>query len=78
MRGTVEVKSAVVQTWEGESVEVEGGAYLPPEAFLATSAELDRLREQQQETSNLVPALLVGAALFGLAAGYWLGRRDDD
>jgi len=78
MRGTVEVKSAVVQTWEGESVEVEGGAYLPPEAFLATSAELDRLREKQQETSNLVPTLMVGAALFGLAAGYWLGRRDDD
>jgi hypothetical protein len=78
MRGTVEVKSAVVQTWEGESVEVEGGAYLPPEAFLATSAELDRLREKQQETSNVVPVLMVGAALFGLAAGYWLGRRDDE
>ena len=77
MRGTVEVKSAVVQTWEGESVEVQGGAYLPPEAFLATSAELHRLREAQHQTSNPVPALLFGAALCGLAAGYWLGRRDD-
>lgn len=71
----LEVSTAVVHTPEGDSVEVQGGAYLSPEAFLTTSAELNRLRERAAET-NSVAGLLLGAALVGLAAGYWLGRRD--
>jgi hypothetical protein len=74
----MEVKSAVVQTYEGEQVEVYGGAYLPPETVLATSAELTRLRESKQASSSVMPSLLVGAAVMGLAVGFWLGRRDDD
>jgi hypothetical protein len=71
----LEVSSAVVHTPEGESIEVQGGAYLSPEAFLTTSAELSRLRERAAETTPVV-GLLLSAALVGLAAGYWLGRRD--
>ncbi len=82
MHGTiVEVKNAVLHTYEGDALEVHGGAYLSPEAYLATNSEIERLREkgaQQDERSHLVPALMLGAALAGLAAGFWLARRDDD
>ena len=78
MHGTVvEVKQATLSTFEGESFEVHGGAYLSPEAYLTTEAELTRLRAKQaqlEERGTLVPSLILGAALMGLAAGYWLGR----
>jgi len=79
MHGTVvEVKSAVVQSFEGESFEVHGGAYLSPEAFLSTESELNRLRQKQadlEQRSHLLPSLVLAAGLLGVAAGYWLGRR---
>ena len=82
MHGTVvEVKDGTLRTFEGEEVEVHGGAYLSPEAYLTTTGELDRLRDQQarmEERSTLVPGLIVAAALIGAAAGYWLGSRADD
>lgn len=75
----LEVKSGKLETFDGESHEVHGGAYLSPEGFLATSAELDRLRAHHREFhSSKGPVLLLGAALLGLAAGFWLGRRGDD
>ena len=82
MHGTVvEVKSARLQTFEGEELEVHGGAYLSPEAYLTTNAELERLRERQAESSQksrLVPTLVLGASLLGLAAGYWFARRSNE
>ncbi|MFZ5442918.1 MAG: hypothetical protein ACOZQL_23130 [Myxococcota bacterium] len=81
MHGTiVEVKEAVVDTFEGEKLQVHGGAYLSPEAWLTTEAELQRLREKKAEyekTSLVVPSLIIGAALAGAALGYWLARDDD-
>lgn len=80
--GTViEVEKATLRTFEGEELEVHGGVYLSPDAFLAESAEKERLKRheaQLEERSSLVPALVVGAALLGVAAGFWFGRRDDD
>lgn len=81
MSGTiVEVKDAVVSTFEGEKLEVQGGAYLSPDAWLSTELELERLRAQKQELerkSLLVPGLVIGAALFGAAFGYWFAREDE-
>ncbi len=81
MAGTiVEVKDAVVSTFEGEKLEVQGGAYLSPEAWLSTELELDRLRAQKadlERKSLLVPTLVMGAALFGAALGYWYARDDE-
>lgn len=73
----LEVKKATVHTWDGEPHEVEGGAYLSPEVWLRTNGELEKLRQRHVESSALMPALVLGAGLLGLAAGYWLGRRDD-
>lgn len=76
----LEVKSGVVRTWDGESLEVQGGAYLSPEAYLSSTAELERLRRLDAERDRLVPALVVSAALLGAAVGYWFARRleEDD
>ncbi|MDP1829272.1 MAG: hypothetical protein Q8L48_38765 [Archangium sp.] len=74
----LEVKKGLVHTWDGEPHEVEGGAYLSPEAYLRTNAELEKLRQQHVESSALMPALVFGAGLLGLAAGFWLARRGDD
>lgn len=75
----LEVKKGVVQGYDGEPHEVEGGAYLTPEAYLRTTAELEQLRQRKlHDSSNLMPAMVFGAALLGLAAGFWLGRRGDD
>lgn len=75
----LEVKSGVLHTYDGEAHEVHGGAYLSPEGFLATSAELDRLRAHHADShSNQGVVIVLGAALLGLAAGFWLGRRGDD
>lgn len=72
----LEVKSGVLTTFDGETVEVQGGAWLPPEAYLTTSAELEKLRRQEAERTNtLVAGLVLGAALVGVAAGFALGRR---
>jgi hypothetical protein len=69
----LEVKSGVVVTFDGEQHEVHGGAYLSPEGYLAANAELEQLR--QREAEGVPGVVLLGAALLGLAAGYWLGRR---
>ncbi|MFT3710338.1 MAG: hypothetical protein QM817_22170 [Archangium sp.] len=76
----VEVRSAVVRTYEGEKLEVEGGAWLSPEAWLSTEAELERLRAKKQDfdkTSMVVPTLMVGAAILGAVVGYWIASDDD-
>ncbi|MBL8915516.1 MAG: hypothetical protein JNM17_32760 [Archangium sp.] len=76
----VEVKQAVVNTFEGEKLEVQGGAYLSPEAWLRTEGELERLRAKKaelEEKSLLVPSLVIGAAIAGIALGWWLGSDDD-
>ena len=79
MESVLEVKTAVVQTFDGEPREVQGGVYLSPEAYLSTEAELQKLRERRlQESAAIIPAMLFGGALLGLAAGYWLGRRSSD
>jgi hypothetical protein len=69
----IEVATGLLHTPDGEAHEVQGGAYLTPEAYLMTNAELGKLRARDE--ASLVPVIL-GAALLGLAAGYWLGRRD--
>jgi hypothetical protein len=75
----IEVKTGVLQTFDGEPHEVHGGVYLSPEAYLSTEAELLRLREKLlEESAAVIPALVLGGALLGLAAGFWLGRRGDD
>lgn len=75
----LEVKDGVVHTFDGEEHQVHGGAYLTPEAYLSTSAELDRLRTHHVENNSSKGAVMViGAALLGLAAGYWLGQRRRD
>ena len=76
----IEVSSGVVKTPDGESLQVEGGAYLPPDVYLRTHAELERLRQRQADAaaSNALPMLLVGASVFGLALGFWLGGRSED
>ncbi len=72
----LEVESGVLHSFDGTTHDVHGGAYLPPETYLATSAELERLREQQAaDGSRAVPALLLAGSLLCFAAGYWLGRR---
>jgi len=74
-----EVKKGVLHTYDGEAHEVEGGAYLSPEAYLRTSGELESLRRRRlEESGTMLLGLVFGSALLGLAAGYWLGRRDDD
>ncbi|MBE2251392.1 MAG: hypothetical protein IAE78_17765 [Myxococcus sp.] len=74
----VEVESGVVKTFDGEAIEVRGGAYLSPEGVLRTTAELQRLRSrviEQDELPSLLPIVACTTALAGLALGYWLGRR---
>ncbi len=79
MDSLLEVKSGLLHTFDGEAHEVHGGAYLTPEAYLSTHAELTRLRERQAEHhTNIVPALVIGVGLASFALGYWLGRPDDD
>lgn len=79
MDSLFEVKKGVVHSYDGEPHEVEGGAYLSPEAYLRTSAELEQLRRwKSADSSRTMPALVFSAALLGLAAGFWLGRRGDD
>ena len=74
----LEVKSGVLHTFDGETLEVQGGAYLSPEGYLTTNAQLERIRRRQAAgETDLTPALVLRAALVGLAAGFWLGRRSD-
>jgi hypothetical protein len=74
----LEVKKGVLHTWDGEPHEVEGGAYLTPQAYLRTTGELDKLRQKHVESSIVMPMLVLGAGLLGLAAGYWLGQRGEE
>lgn len=74
----IEVASAVVKTYEGETLEVQGGAWLPPDAVLRTTNELTRLRQRAAEQDTIpkvVPMAFLGAGLVGFAVGYWLGTR---
>lgn len=76
----LEVATGTVKTPDGEQHQVHGGAYLTPEAFLHTQAELEKLRQAQADAaaSRLLPTLVIGAGVFGLALGLWLGRRSGD
>lgn len=76
----LEVATGTVKTPDGELHQIHGGAYLTPEAFLHTQAELEKLRQAQADAaaSKLIPALVLGAGVFGLALGLWLGRRSDE
>ncbi|HEY0882232.1 MAG TPA: hypothetical protein VGD87_11905 [Archangium sp.] len=76
-KSLLEVKTGVLSTFEGESYEVHGGVYLAPEEYLRLNGELQRLRERTVETSLALPVVAIGAALLGVAAGYWLGARGD-
>ncbi|MBL8919375.1 MAG: hypothetical protein JNJ54_10975 [Myxococcaceae bacterium] len=81
LENVVEVERAELTTFDGESLEVQGGAWLSPEAVLRTTSELDRLRRraaEQDAIPKVLPAVLLGAGLVGLAVGFWLGRRTDD
>jgi len=73
----LEVKSGQVETFDGERHQVQGGAWLSPEAVVASHTELEQLR--RREAASVMP-LVLGAAAIGLAAGIWLGwwARDDD
>lgn len=77
-KSLLEVKTGVLNTFEGENYEVHGGVYLAPEAYLRMNSELVRLRERTVESSVALPVVAIGAALLGLAAGYLLGSRSDD
>jgi hypothetical protein len=75
----LEVKSAVLHTFEGETRQVQGGVYLTPEGYLSQSNELATLRRQKREDDSLRwPMVAIGAALLGLAAGYWLAQDSED
>lgn len=75
----LEVKDGVLHTFDGDTHQVHGGAYMTPEAYLSTSAELQRLRERLASApGSVLPAVVFGVALLGFAAGYWLGARDGD
>jgi hypothetical protein len=75
----LEVKKGVLHSYDGEPHEVEGGAYLSPEAYLRTAAELDKLRQARMvENGRFITGLIFSSALLGLAAGFWLGRRSGD
>ncbi len=79
MNTLFEVKKGVLHSYDGEPHEVEGGAYLSPEAYLRTAAELDQLRARRaSESGSLLIGMVFGSALLGLAAGFWLGRRSGD
>jgi hypothetical protein len=80
LENVVEVEHAKLTTFDGESLEVHGGAWLSPEVVLRTTNELDRLRRraaEQDAIPKVLPAALIGAGLVGLAVGFWLGRRRD-
>lgn len=71
-----EVKKGVLHSYDGEAHEVEGGAYLSPEVYLSTAAELEKLRQRQLlDSTALIAGLVCGSALLGIAAGFWLGGR---
>lgn len=78
---SIEIRDGVVHTFDGEAKQVAGGVYLTPSGYLARANELAELRAFKAETESIRwPVVVVGAALAGLAAGFWLGtrRRDDD
>jgi hypothetical protein len=76
----IEISSGTVLTPDGESLQIQGGAYLPPAVYLHNQAELERLRHQQAEAaaSRALPTMVAGFAILGFALGYWLARRGDD
>lgn len=77
----MEIRDGVVHTFDGEAKQVEGGVYLSPAGYLAQANELASLRAYKDETESIRwPVVVVGAALAGLAVGFWLGnrRREDD
>ena len=76
----LEVASGTVQTPDGQTHQIQGGAWLSPQAYLSTHAELERLRQHKADAdaSRVLPALVFGAGVAGVLLGYWLGRRSDD
>ncbi len=72
----VEIQSGVLRTYDGEEIQVHGGAYLHPDGLLSTHAEIEKLRNREPPLPS-VPIIL-GAALLGLTAGYLLGRRGSE
>ncbi len=76
----VEIASGTFQTPDGQTVQIDGGAYLTPEAYLRTQGELERLRHYRAEVeaSRLLPALVFAAGAAGVMLGFWLGRRSTE
>lgn len=76
----LEVATGTLTTPDGEKHQIQGGAYLTPEAYLHTQAELERLRQAQVDAaaSRALPTLMVGAGIVGFALGFWLARSGDD
>lgn len=73
----LEVKTGHIHTFDGERHDIHGGAWLSPEAFLASRAEVEQAR--QREAASAIP-LVLGAALFGFAVGAavgWWAANDD-
>lgn len=76
MEDAVEVKVATLETFEGETKQVEGGVWLPPSEYLRLMGKAER-PAPAPPTNNSVFLVGVGAALAGVALGWWLSRDDD-
>jgi hypothetical protein len=76
----IEVASGTLTTPDGQKHQIQGGAYLTPEAYLQAQGELERLRQAQLDAaaSKALPTLMIGAGLVGFALGFWLARSGDD
>jgi hypothetical protein len=77
MEDAIEVKAATLETFEGETKQVHGGVWLPPEEYLRLSARHERSLEAVPPSNNTLLLVGVGAALLGVSLGWWLSRDDD-
>jgi len=73
----IEVKAATLETFEGETKQVHGGVWMPPEEYLRLSARHERSQEAVPPSNDTLLLVGVGAALLGVSLGWWLSRDDD-
>lgn len=67
-----EVQAGTLQLVDGRSLEVQGGAYLPPATLLATSRELAGLRAENKALKE-APVASPPILLIAFGAGLVLG-----